>query len=663
MSLLSLRSLGLAFGARDVFSDLSAELPQAARIGLVGPNGVGKTSLFRILAGVMPSSSGKVHIARGTRLGYLHQEAVEAFAGHDHSVYDEMLTVFAGVRGQADELRAMEARMAAGDVPHDLLELYGAAQESFERQGGYDYDVRIRQVLEGLGFSKEQRTMLMTHLSGGQKTRALLARLLLERPDLLILDEPTNHLDVDAVEWLERALHAWPGALLIASHDRYFLDRVVDRIWEMSPHHIETYSGNYTRYVQQREERWERNQKVYESGMERVRREMELIRRYIAWRKFDEAWGKLKRLSRELMAIEKYGLLNIQGKSWSEMGIHKAKSMTIEEAHDAIKSIPPPPSRPPRLHLQLRPTRRSGDIVLRASGLQIGHEGKTLFSCDDIYLERMERVALIGPNGSGKTTFLRTVLGQLPPIAGEIQHGAGLTIGYFAQTHDALVKENSVLDEMLRHRNVPIPHARNHLAQYLFRGEDVFKPVGALSGGERGRLALAILALDGVNCLLLDEPTNHLDIPAREVLQEGLERFDGTLILVSHDRYLVADLATQIWELRDGRMHVFRGTYAEMVEAREAERERDVPEKQVVRQGSKQDRRQQAAIDRQVQRQAQRIAGLEERIVAAERALAGYGRRLEDCVDGAEVLRLTEAYGAAQEDLDRLLEEWTALAS
>jgi len=661
MSLLSLSGLGLAFGARDVFAGVTVELPHASKVGLVGPNGVGKSSLFRILAGLMPSTSGSLHFAKGTRLGYLRQEAVEAFAGHEHTVYDEMLTVFASVRAQADELHAMEARMTDGEISDELLHTYGVTQEAYERLGGYDYDVRIQQTLAGLGFAEDQWGLAMNHLSGGQKTRALLARLLLEQPMLLILDEPTNHLDVEAIEWLEQTLRTWEGALLIASHDRYFLDRVVDRIWEMSPAGIDTYRGNFSAYVRQREERWEHNKQTFERETTRLADELTLIRRYIHWRKFDEAWGKLKRLSRELIAIEQHGLLGVQGKSWSELDVHKAKMMTIDEAHTIIKGIRSP-ARPPELHMRLSPKKRSGDVVLRINDLQVGYDGVPLFRSDDIHLDRLERVALIGPNGAGKTTFLRTVVGTLPPVAGTVEMGASLTIGYFAQAHDSLHRENTVLDELLRHKNLPLPEARNYLAQYLFRGEDVHKPVHMLSGGERGRLALAVLALDGVNFLLLDEPTNHLDISAREVLQDGLRSFDGTIILVSHDRYLVAELATQIWELRDGRLHVFKGTYAEYVEMRELQRSAE----QIQQRAGKQERKRQASSDREERKRTQILATLEDRIGAAETELAACSRQLELCderTEPAELARRSEACSAAQTVLERLMDEWTATAS
>jgi ATP-binding cassette, subfamily F, member 3 len=669
MSLLSTQALSLEYGARDVFTGISVELPKGAKVGLVGPNGVGKTSLLRIVSGIAKATSGSVHLARGTTVGYLRQEAVEAFRGRHHSVWEEMLTAFAHLQADLARMGEMEARMAGGDVSEELLAEYGALQHRFEAAGGYDYEFRIRRVLEGLGFTEENWGTLLDHLSGGQKTRALLARLLLEQPDLLILDEPTNHLDVDAVEWLEKALRVWDGTVLVCSHDRYFLDRVVDRIWEMSPTHIEVYRGNYSAYVNQRTERWERNALIYEREMERLRDDLATIRRYFAWRKFDEAHGRLKRLGRELMAIEQFGLLGVQGKSWGEMGLRSAREMHLEEAHDRINAIRPPAARPPQLHVRLHAATRSGQIVMRTHDLACGYGGVALFESDDIHLERLERVGLIGPNGAGKTTFLRTVLKQLKPVAGEVELGASLRIGYFAQAHDGLDPNRAVLDELLAHRNLPLPEARNYLAQYLFRGDDVYKPVRALSGGERGRLALAILTLEGVNFLLLDEPTNHLDIPAQEVLQETLERFDGTIVLVSHDRYLVNALATQVWELRDGRLRVFNGSYEEFVTARDGAVEStpspapvSVPERVET---SRSPGRQAKEVEREERRRKQRLQRLESEIAGAEEALARYTRQMEEESRAGSfegVADLADSYTTLEAQLSELIQEWEALA-
>lgn len=572
MSVLSFYNLGQSFGAVDIFSGLSASVARGARIGLVGPNGVGKTTLLRLLAGQGKPKMGSIHLARGTGIGYLQQEAVQAFTDQENTVYEEMLTVFTGLEAQAAQLHRMEIAMSNGDFSTALLEQYGVLQEKFELAGGYDYEVRIQQVLDGLGFSASQWAMPLSHCSGGQKTRALLARLLLEQPDLLILDEPTNHLDVAAIEWLENRLNAWDGTLIIVSHDRYFLDKVVNTIWEMSRNGLETYKGNYSAYLQQREERWARRDEEFTAAVERFLKDLDFVKRNIARASStDRAKGVLRRLIRHVKAVEVGGVQALN-QNWSEFsgefGVSGQK-WSVAEVEQHIKALENPNPRLVQLKMRLRPTYPSGRIVLRSKSLQIGYPGVPLFRADDIELFRRERVALIGPNGTGKSTFLRTLLGELDPLAGHLQPGTAVQIGYFAQAHNSLDLEKTVLDELLAHRHMPISEARNHLARYLFRGEEVFKLVKALSGGERGRLALAILALQGANFLLLDEPTNHLDLPAQEVLQEALQHFDGTLLLVSHDRYLVDKLATQIWELRDGRLHIHKGSYRSYLASRE----------------------------------------------------------------------------------------------
>jgi ATP-binding cassette subfamily F protein 3 len=667
MSILSAANLGQYFGTYDVFHGISASVPNDAKIGLVGPNGVGKTTLLRILAGIDTPTSGSVHRAKGTRLGYLRQEAVDAFAERDNTVYGEMLTVFAALRAQAVQLQEMEARMAGGDMTEALFEEYGAVQEAFEHAGGYEYEIRIAQVLEGLGFSAAEWDMPLGHLSGGQKTRALLARLLLETPDLLILDEPTNHLDVQAIEWLERALRAWKGALLVVSHDRYFLDNVVDHIWEMSRTGIEVYRGNYSAYVQHRQERWDYLEQTFEAEKARLEKELDFIRRNIEGQGVDIARGKLKRLSRELVAIQQLGFAGVQGKSWMETGVGGVRMMTVDEAARAIKGLERPVGRPPTLNMRLQATGRSGTLVLRTRNLQVGYPGKPLFEAADIVLERLECAALIGPNGAGKTTFLRTALGHLPPLDGEVTLGASLKVGYFAQAHDSLNPEQQVIEALLAERPGMAPaEARNYLAGYLFRGDDVWKPVGALSGGERARLALALLALDGANFLVLDEPTNHLDIHAQEVLQAGLEGFGGTLLLVTHDRYLVDRLATQIWELRDGCLHVFRGTYKEFLAAREQAARRAKEAAPPAPPAPAPAAPAPARPGKAARREAETLAALEARISATEAALAECERHLQTAGDAGhytDLARLGHEYTATQAELDRLMAEWEALAT
>jgi ATP-binding cassette subfamily F protein 3 len=598
----------------------------------------------------------------------LPQESDTAFTGRSHSVYTEMQTVFSHLQTQEQQLRALEAAMAA-DHDESLLEKYAAAQARFEREGGYDYELRIRQVLTGLGFGPADWGMSLDHLSGGQKTRALLARLLLEKPDLLILDEPTNHLDVEAIEWLEGALATWDGAVLLVSHDRYFLDRVVTVIWEMSRSGMETYRGNYSAYVEQREARWERREKEYRTVRERLAKEMDYIRRNIAGQRTQMAKGKLSRISREVEALHGGGLDAVRGKSWAVI----KDTVQMDRAHmdvawvdQRIKSLPAPAHRPPQMRLRLEPAFRSGNIVLRTRDLQVGYPSAPLFETDDIELRRLECAALIGPNGAGKSTFLRTIMGDLPPLRGEIVPGASLQPGYFAQAHETLNPERTVLDELLNRWPMPISEGRSYLGRFLFSGDDVFQKIHTLSGGERGRLSLALLALEKANFLLLDEPTNHLDIVAQETLEQALQAFDGTVLLVTHDRYLVNRLATQIWHLRDGRLDVFRGSYQEYLAARaqvgapqEAPAVIDVDatgDDPAAPQLSKNEQR----------RRHDALAAAEARIHQAEEQLTRVAHALQQASanqDFDKIQTLSIEYEAAQRTVDRLLAEWEKLAS
>jgi ATP-binding cassette subfamily F protein 3 len=379
-------------------------------VGLVGPNGIGKTTFLRILAGLMSPSAGRIHMAKGTRLGYLRQESAEAFKGRTHSVYDELLLLFKDVQREEARLRQMEEAMAEGATEEDFDE-YGRLQERFEQMGGYDYEQRIKQVLTGLGFDEESWQLPLPHLSGGQKTRVLLGRLLLEKPDFLILDEPTNHLDIEAIEWLEGALKVWEGAVLLVSHDRYFLDRTVNSIWEMSRSGIDTYRGNYTAYTNQREAQWERRQIEFDDLIARLDKELDYIRRNMAGQRTQMAQGKLSRLSREVAAIRSGGLgvlADLKSKGWMQTkeiyGLDIVAS-NVGELHEQIRSLRPP-SRMPTVHMEMQASHRSGELVLRTHDLGIGYPGTLLFTADDIELRRQECAALIGSNGTGKTTFL-----------------------------------------------------------------------------------------------------------------------------------------------------------------------------------------------------------------------------------------------------------------
>ncbi|NJD59019.1 MAG: ABC-F family ATP-binding cassette domain-containing protein [Anaerolineae bacterium] len=663
MSLITAHDLTKSFGARDIFSGISLSIPYHARIAIIGPNGIGKTTLLRILAQEEEPSKGVVSQARGLSIGHLAQEAgLES----SHTLWEESLIPFQGLGEQETELQRLEQAMADPDAAVRLLEKYGRLQVEFEHQGGYTYIHRIQQVLSGLGFRPDEYQSPLSRLSGGERTRALLARLLLSEPDLLILDEPTNHLDIAAVEWLEGYLRQWEGATLIVSHDRYFLDQVVDTIWEMTRSGFEIYHGNYSAYVMQRSERWERRRELFESEKERLDKDLDYIKKNISGQNVTQARGRLRRLTRRIQAIEQVGLEATLNTKWGELSssVDTTTSMlSPEEAERHIRSLREPANRPPQLHLHLHTSERSGDIVLRTYDLQIGYPGKTLFYAGDIELRRQQCTALIGPNGAGKPTFLKTILEKVPPVAGEVELGSSLKVGYFAQAHEDLHPELTLVEEIdLVAPKMLLADIRDYLAKFLFTGEDVFKQVEVLSGGERGRLALAKLALSGANLLLLDEPTNHLDIPSQEVLQEVLDAFQGTILLVSHDRYLIDALATQIWEIDEakGILRTFKGSYSQYHLQLEAERLAQQAAKENAPATRDVERKPSSSGDER--RRKKRLAEVEGRIDQLENDLADLGRKLENPPrDAAKVQKMGNEYVRLQQELDTLMNEWGEL--
>ena len=664
MSLITAAGLRKSFGPVDIFSGISLGIPHRSRIAIVGPNGIGKTTLMRILAGEDIPSAGHVSQARNLRIGYLPQEAgLEA----THTLWEECLLPFAELRAQEAELARLEAAMSSPEQAEQALQRYGVMQTEFEHRGGYTYLTLIQQVLGGLGFSPDEFHYPLPHLSGGQRTRALLARLLLTEPDLLILDEPTNHLDIQAVEWLENYLGQWDGATLIVSHDRYFLDKVVNTIWEMSQAGFEVYRGNYSAYLNQREQRWERRRIVFEDEQERLLKDVDFIKRNISGQSVTQARGRLRRLSRYLQAIEQIGLEAAMSRSWGDISTEvdtTTSMMSPEEADRRVRAMRTPTNRPPHLHLKLLPDHRSGEIILRTQDLLVGYPGNPLFHAPDIELRRLECAALIGPNGAGKTTFLKTILEQVPPLSGEVILGASLDVGYFAQAHEGLNPENTLVQEIeTMAPKMLLAEIRSYLARFLFSGEDVFKPVSVLSGGERGRLALAKLALTGSNMLLLDEPTNHLDIPSQEILQDVLAQFEGTILLVSHDRYLIDALATQIWEIDEGKetLQVFKGTYSQYHEQQEAEREAQKVALEENRARSKVQLQKPRSTVEERRRRA-RLQEVETLIAGLEDELKVLSHKLENPpTDPAKVHKLGSEYVRVQKELDALMEQWAEL--
>ena len=634
MSLLTANNLSKSFGPDDIFDGLSLSIPQRARIAIVGANGVGKTTLLRILIGEDAPSSGVIQHAKDLTIGYLPQEATLVEEG---TLWDSCLPPFADLIGMQAELENTMAAMADPDQAEQAVARYGALEQTFERRGGYTYEVQIKQTLTGLGFDEKDYHRPLRQLSGGQRTRALLAQLLLESPDLLMLDEPTNHLDIQAVEWLESFLKDWDGALVVVSHDRYFLDQVAQTVWEMTPA-LEVYRGNYTAYLSQREERYARRLAEYEAQNAFIEKEQEFIRRNIAGQNTNQAKGRQRRLER-----------------------------LLEDAR-----LAPPPNEPRRMHINLNTKGRSGDLVLRTHSLQVGYhdEGRPLFDCPDLVLMRQECAAIIGPNGAGKTTFLKTILEQIPPYAGSTQLGASLEIGYFAQAHEGLNPNQSLMQEINAAAPQLLPaEVRNFLAKFLFTGDDVFRKVSTLSGGERGRLALAKLSLSAANLLLLDEPTNHLDLPTQEVLESVLSGFPGTILLVSHDRYLIDSLATQIWEVepQGQRMQVYQGSYTQFKtyklkkqeEQAAAEKISQAPETEKPSPKATQPKTGKTLSKYERKKLQSRLAEIETDLQSLEAQQAAVSARLETPPDDPdEVLRLGEEYMGLQQKMEERMAEW-----
>lgn len=631
MSIVSGHNLAKSYGAQDVFVGISFQVAHGDKVALVGPNGEGKTTLLRIMADLETPTEGAVQRMKGLRIGYLPQTGG---LGGQRTLWAEMLSVFEGLLAQQQELRRLEETLADPARREATMARYDRLLTAFEMAGGYEYELRIRRVLSGLGFAQETFHWPLEVLSGGQQTRALLARLLLEEPDLLLLDEPTNHLDIEALEWLEEYLIAWPGSLVVVAHDRYFLDKVVNRVWDLAYGRLESYPGNYGKYVGLRAERMARRTAEYEAQQQYIAKTETFIRRYMAGQRTREAQGRAKRLAR-LERLER-------------------------------------PRQAQLIRLKMSASQRSGDIVLGTEGLRIGYPAAqsstgqqvSLFSTPDLELRRLERAALIGPNGSGKTTFLKTILGRLPPLAGSARLGASVVVGYLAQAHADLKPDQTVLDAVLNVKDIKIDEARNYLGRFLFSGDDVFKRVGDLSGGERSRVVLARLTLQAPNLLILDEPTNHLDIASQEILESVLAEFNGTVLLVSHDRYLIRALATQIWELEDDQLRVYRGNYDKYLQ--EKRRRKIAPPESAPRQKPHSPaKREEQKARRERERRAQRAGELEIEIAALESRLAALTGALTEASATQQLDRVRQLgveYDQTERDLEQLMAEWGTIA-
>ena len=632
MPILTATNLALLYGEIEIFANLDLQIDERDRIGIVGPNGAGKTSLIRILAGELEANGGNVTWQRGIRLGYVPQTPAQAAEG---TVRDEVMQAFARLRQVEDELpsSALDIQVAEGDARRDAERRYDALLREFEALGGYDYEHRMERVLDGVGLPEDTLATPASDASGGERTRAALARALLSEPDFLILDEPTNYLDFRGLDWLEDFLSTFTGGFMVVSHDRYFLDKVATRILEIDNGKLQSYPGNFTKYRALKEEQQRRQLIEYEKQQEYIAREEAFIRRYKAGQRAREARGRATRLER-LERIE--------------------KPHTVEE-----------------IHLGSLSAFRTGQTAVRTSKLAVGYQqnghGVQLLTVADTQLERSSRTAIIGSNGIGKTTLLRTLLGETPPISGKASLGHNVEPGYYSQGSADLPRNSTVLDALIDARNLRIPEARNYLARFLFRGDDVFKSTSALSGGERSRLALARLLITEPNLLILDEPTTHLDIPSREALESLLGNYGGTLLFVSHDRRLISLLATQLLIVEDGEAALFRGSFEEWMRERriaanpQPEASRSTAPKTRSRQSDRQ-RRTSAAQKRAKQA---KIRDQEELITRLEAQLTEINAALESATQRQnipEITRLGEKYNATQASLDQAWEDWAELS-
>ncbi len=525
-----------------ILDGLTFQVDSRERVGLLGKNGAGKTTLFRILTGELRADEGEVMIAPGRRLGLISQIPVYP-AGY--TVEDVLQSAFARMASLKDEMDALEARMAEGDSDARTLKRYGDLTARFEGLGGYDTETAVNKVANGLSISADMRTRLFDDLSGGEKTRVNLGRLILEDTDILLLDEPTNHLDLQATEWLEEYLTRFRGTVVVISHDRYFLDRTVTRIIEVENGKAEFYSGNYSFYA-----------------IEKERRYQEQLKQYL------KEQSKIEQLEK---AVERQ-------KTWALMGNDHTfrRAVSMEKRIERMRTVSKP-TKAKRMDARFASREFRGDEVLQIRGLSKSFGERSLF--EDIYLRvgGGERIALLGENGTGKTTLLNIITGAEKPDGGSVRLGPSVRTAYLEQMIRFDHPERSLVDTMIyEKRNMTAQSARNRLAAYQFQGEDVFKSVGVLSGGELSRLRLCLLMDEEINFLILDEPTNHLDIAAREWIEEAVEAFDGTLLFVSHDRYFINRFATRIWELSEGTIHDYPMGFAEYRSVK-AEEKRQVP--------------------------------------------------------------------------------------
>ena len=605
------------FGATTLFKDINFSIENNARIGLVGPNGVGKTTLLKIMTGEEESTKGEFTVNKDIDVGYIAQENA---LDENKSIWDEMITVFAPLIKQGENLTKMQEQIANHPEDSDLLKRYDQMQFDFEQNGGYTYQADIKSVLNGFNFKENTWTKKIGSLSGGEKTRLSFVKLLLKKPDLLLLDEPTNYLDLDTLDWLEGFLKNYDGAILTVSHDQYFLDHLATQIFEMRYGKLTIFKGDYTHYLAERQLRDAQQEAAYEKQQE------------------------------EIKAAEDFIQKNLVRASTTKRAQSRRKQLEKMERID-------PPKHSGKVKINFKADRPSGKEVLIAQDLTIGYPDKTMVNNISFQVNKGDRIAIIGPNGIGKSTLLKTIMKKLAIKSGSIKYGASLDIGYYDQELQGLDYKKTVIDTIWdRHKSMPEKDVRSILASFLFTAKDIDKVVGQLSGGQRARLTLTVLALEHDNFLIMDEPTNHLDIEAKEVLEQALSKFDGTLLFVSHDRYFINQLANKIISVRAGHAKLYEGNYEYYLE------EKNKPVNQIPEQAAKTETKvsenklsyqEQKKLDSQKRKLQRKGDDLEAKIDELEQKEAD----IQNEMANPEIASNFDKLGPLQEDLSKIQAE------
>lgn len=623
MAVLKISGLSKSFGIKIVFENVSFEVRSGERIGLVGANGAGKTTLLKCIMGAEEADKGSVKASDGAIIGYLRQD----FNYTSHTIREEMEDAWKDVLYYKDRMETLARELESSKSDEKLVEAYGRAEARFEFLGGYDYESTTRKILTGLGFSDDDWDRDIHSFSGGQKVRINLAAAFVRHPDFLLLDEPTNHLDMGMLEWLEEYLRSYKGGILMISHDRYFLDGAATGIIDLENHHIRSFRGGYTRYMETKENQDRAYEKAYEKQQEHIKETEEYIRRYKAGIKAKQARGRQSQLNR-LVRLEK--------------PVHQAS-----------------------LRFHFDPPQECADKVLDVLRVEGSYGSHILFKDLTIHIKKGETVGLIGPNGAGKTTILKMITGEKKPDTGFIQLGNNVKMGYYSQEQERLHPKLTVLDEVRDTFNFGEKEARNILGMFLFRGDDVFKTVGMLSGGEKARLSLLCLFLEKPNFLILDEPTNHLDIPTREIMEDAIEAFGGTCLVVSHDRYFLDKVADRILELDHGKLTEYLGNYSYYKEKKQDleafEKDRNGKEEEEEKEKEEKPRENEHQVKTEVSAaDVSKLSHVEMEIGRLEATMKMYTVQMS--MNPENYAELADEYEEAKKKLDKLYAKWDELA-